>query len=79
MTTPAISSVVRMLEKLPEPQQKQVVAHLRNYLSGSHAARPKGKKGKQVLKFAGVILQNDLGQIKKAIEAGCEQVDSDEW
>jgi len=79
MTTPTIHSVVRILEKLPEPQQIQAAAHLRNYLAGTHISRRKGKAGKQVLKFAGAISRPDLKQMQKAIEAGCEQVDRNEW
>ena len=79
MTTPTIQSVVRLLEKLPETQQEQAAAHLRNYIAGTPATRRKGKSGKQVLKFAGAIPRPDLKQIQKAIEAGCEQVDGNEW
>jgi hypothetical protein len=79
MTTPTIHSVVRMLEKLPESQQKKVAAHLRSYLAGTRAPRHKGNPGKRILKFAGTIPQSDLKQIQKAIEAGCEQVDRNEW
>ena len=32
MTTPAIETVVKMLETLPEPAQDRVVEHLRDYL-----------------------------------------------
>jgi hypothetical protein len=79
MTTPTIHSVVRILEKLPELQQKQAAAHLRNYLAGTHIPRRKGKAGKQMLKFAGAISRPDLKQMQKTIEAGCEQVDGNEW
>ncbi|KAF0107451.1 MAG: hypothetical protein FD146_1929 [Anaerolineaceae bacterium] len=79
MTTPTIHSVVRMLEGLPQTQQEQAAAHLRDYLAGTRATRRKGKAGKQVLKFAGTISKPDLKQMQQAIEAGCEQVDGNEW
>ncbi|NCP16086.1 hypothetical protein GW866_03465 [bacterium] len=79
MTTPAIHSIVKILEELPETRQRQAATHLQNYLAGAHTGRRKGKTGRQVLRFAGVISPTDLKQIQKAIEAGCEQVDSNEW
>jgi hypothetical protein len=79
MTTPAIHSIVKILEELPETRQRQAAAHLQNYLAGTHTGHRKGKSGRQVLRFAGVISPTDLKQIQKAIEAGCEQVDSNEW
>jgi hypothetical protein len=33
MTTPAIITVIKMIEELPEPIQNQVVDHLQEYLS----------------------------------------------
>jgi hypothetical protein len=79
MTTSTINSVVRMLEKLPASRQRQAAAHLRTFLTGPPLTRRKGKTGKQMLKFSGVIPQRDLKQIQKTIEAGCEQVDGNEW
>ena len=33
MTTPALVTVIRMMEELPEPVQNQVVNHLQEYLA----------------------------------------------
>lgn len=79
MTTPAINSVIKMLEKLPKRKQEQVAAHLRTYLAESRTILPKGKPGKKIVKFAGAISKPDLIEMEKAIQAGCEQVDVDEW
>ena len=32
MSSPAITTIVKMIESLPEPAQDQVVGHLRDYL-----------------------------------------------
>lgn len=39
----------------------------------------KGVLGSQLLRFAGTIPQDDLNLMSKAINSGCEQVDSNEW
>lgn len=38
-----------------------------------------GKSGLQMLQFAGSIPAEELELISQAIQAGCEQVDGDEW
>jgi hypothetical protein len=40
---------------------------------------PTGVPGKNLLHFAGTISASDLQEMAQAIEAGCEQVDLDEW
>jgi len=39
----------------------------------------KGMHGKSLLPFAGTIPLADLEAMTQAIEAGCEQVDENEW
>lgn len=39
----------------------------------------KGVPGKQLLKHMGVISSHDAKMMTKAIEEGCERIDSDEW
>ncbi|MFQ5851497.1 MAG: right-handed parallel beta-helix repeat-containing protein [Candidatus Binatia bacterium] len=43
------------------------------------SSQPKGVAGKQLLHFAGAIDADDLQMMTDVIEAGCEQVDLDEW
>ena len=40
---------------------------------------PRGVPGKELLSFAGAIKTDDLEIMTKAIEQGCEKVDSGEW
>jgi hypothetical protein len=40
---------------------------------------PQGVAGRQLLSFAGSIAPDDLRLMSKAIEQGCEQVDTNEW
>jgi hypothetical protein len=79
LVTSAINSVIEMLEKLPESKQEQVVVHLRTYLAENRTTHPKGNLGKKIVRFAGAISKQDLLEMEKAIEAGCEQVDINEW
>ena len=80
MTSPSIHSIVQMLEKLPVREQKKAVKHLQDYLAAAnHSALPKGKSGRQILSFAGVINSSDLNEMQAAIDAACEQVDNHEW
>jgi len=39
----------------------------------------KGIKGKELLKFEGIIPPDDLQLISKAIEENCEKVDTNAW
>lgn len=39
----------------------------------------KGVSGKSLLRFEGSIPSEDLEQMSRAIEEGCEKVDTSEW
>jgi hypothetical protein len=41
--------------------------------------QPKGVHGKQLLRFAGILKDDDVRNITQAIEEGCEQVEISEW
>lgn len=41
--------------------------------------QPKGVPGKQLLRFAGVLKEEDVHFMTQAIEEGCEQVEISEW
>jgi len=61
--------------QLPLEQQQQVLEFARTLA----ATRIRGVPGKDLLRFAGTIAADDLAVMKQAIEAGCEQVDQNEW
>ena len=42
-------------------------------------ARPRSAAGKDLQHLAGTISPEDVGQMREAIEQGCEQVDEREW
>ena len=63
------------LNHLDRNQQRRVVEFAR-----SLAATPaRGVPGKALIRFSGLIGQGDLTRIEQAVEAGCEQVNPDEW
>ncbi len=67
--------IVEQLDHLPLELQKQVLDFTRTLASSP----PKGVPGKQLLSFAGILKPADAQAMTQAIEAGCEQVDADEW
>ena len=58
---------------LEKPQQLDVLNYLKSLLKKDNASN------KGLLKLAGSIPSNDLKLMEKAIEEGCEQIDSNEW
>ena len=75
MTAETISTkIFDELNDLPLEQQRQVLAFTR-----SLKAHPKGVKGTSLLSFAGSISNDDLSQMKSAIQEGCEGIDPSEW
>lgn len=45
----------------------------------SLACTPEGTPGYALLRFSGIITEEDAQAMGQAIEEGCEQVDIDEW
>jgi hypothetical protein len=75
MSSAVITQVVEQLETLPDNLQHQVLV----FVQTLRAVVRSGIPGKLLLRFAGAIPLNDLQRMEQAIEAGCEQVDPDEW
>lgn len=75
MHTPIIDQVVAEMDLLPREMQKRVLEFARALV----VSAPQGVPGKQLLRFAGTIPPEDLQKMREAIEAGCEQVEIDEW
>ncbi len=67
--------IVEQLDHLPPELQRRVLDFTRALALSSL----KGVPGKQLLRFAGILEPDDAQAIAQAIEAGCEQVDADEW
>lgn len=75
MDASRIREIVRELEDLPNNLQQDVLDYVRQLSS----AKPRGVPGRELLQFAGTITKGDAEAMREAIEAGCEQVDADEW
>ncbi len=75
MDTPVVDEIVRKLKHLPADLQRQVLI----FIDALQVASARGKSGFQLAKFSGAISKNDLALMQQAIEAGCEQVDTNEW
>ena len=58
---------------LPISQQHQVLEFARTL------ATPHGVPGSTLLQYSGSIDETELDKMSRAIEDGCEKVDSNEW
>ncbi len=65
--------IIEQVERLSEPQQRQVLDFARRLGS------PAGVAGKDLLRFVGSIETDDLDVISKAIMDDCEKVDLNGW
>jgi hypothetical protein len=77
MSNLTIVKVTQHLESFPEDLQAQVLAFVEAL--DAKARRPRGVKGESLLPFVGALSQEDARQMREVIEAGCEQVDVNEW
>ena len=69
------SDLLKQLEQLSPNMQRRVV----DFAVALAQSVPKGTPGEELLRFAGSLHPEDAKQMIEAIEAGCEQVDRDEW
>lgn len=63
------------LDRLGSGQQRRVL----DFARALAAKEMHGVSGKALVRFGGAIVRDDLVMIEKTIEAGCEQVNPDEW
>jgi len=76
---PAIQSeLLSYLVQLPADDQARVVDFART-LAGSPPTKKVGVPGKDLLRFAGTISEEDARQMIEAIEEGCEQINASNW
>jgi hypothetical protein len=75
MSNSIIDKVVEHLATLPDSLQRQVL----EFVQTLKASIRQGVPGRELLQFAGAIPLDDLQLMRQAIEAGCEQVELDEW
>jgi hypothetical protein len=58
------------------PRGRELVLHVEDS-AALHTAE--GIAGADLLRFAGAMSAEDLQDVTRVIEQGCEQVDADEW
>ncbi len=75
MDTPIVDKVIEQLKTLPQELQWRVLEFTRALAQST----PHGVPGRQLRRFAGTISPEDAELMRKAIEQGCEQVDTNEW
>ena len=67
--------LIKQVDQLPLEFQRRVL----DFAQALALSLPKGVPGRSLLRFAGTIEAQDLKTMSEAIEASCEQVDTDEW
>jgi len=70
-----VTQVIEKLSRLPDELQRKVL----EFVQALTVSARHGVPGGQLLRFAGVIPLDDLQLMRLAIDAGCEQVDVNEW
>ncbi len=75
MNNTLITQMVEKLNRLPADLQQKVL----EFVEMLTVSVQRGVPGRQLLRFAGGIPLGDLQLMRLAIEAGCEQVDVNEW
>ena len=66
--------IIERLDKLPPEVQRRVLDYVK-----SLACTPEGTPGCELLRFSGIITEEDAQAMSQTIEEGCEQVNTDEW
>lgn len=76
MSTVSIKKeLIDELSHLTKKEQKRLLTIAKSF---THAPQ-RGRSGRQLIKFAGRISTADLDLMEKAIEEGCEVIDTDGW
>ena len=67
--------ILEEIHKLDPPQQERVLEFARSLAND----QPPGIPGKYLLRFAGKIDRDDLREVARSIDKGCERVDYNKW
>jgi hypothetical protein len=76
------SEVASQVKRLPLQERLMLLETLTRSVREelkSVTTRPRSAAGKDLQHLAGTISAEDAGQMREAIEQGCEQVDEREW
>lgn len=74
-----VEQITRAVEHLSPTQQQTVLSFARALQPAPGNTLPAGAQLKDLLQFAGSIPGEDLRQMERAIEEGCEQVNPNAW
>lgn len=75
MTSKAFESeFLKGLDLLSKEQQHKVISYIRALLK-----KAENNNQHDLLQFAGSFSSKDVKEISSAIEAGCENIDKNEW
>ncbi|MGW8255995.1 MAG: hypothetical protein ACWGMZ_00765 [Thermoguttaceae bacterium] len=69
------NELLEQIAQLPEDLQRQVLMFAKKLKS----TPSRGTPGRELLRFVGTITDEDAREMMNAVEAGCEQIDYDEW
>jgi len=75
MNTPVVGKVIEQVRALPVELQWRVLEFTRALA----ASVPHGVPGRQLVRFSGIVPPDDVRQMRRAIENGCEAVDPTGW
>ncbi|MCP4349492.1 MAG: hypothetical protein GY795_28760 [Desulfobacterales bacterium] len=75
MNTGIITEAAQQMAALPYDMQEQVL----NFIKELKLSAGSGVTGKRLLKYAGLIPQDDLRVISDAIKTDCGRIDINEW
>jgi len=67
--------LIEDLKDLPFDSQKKV----QEFAHALLITHNKGRSGKNMVKFSGLMAREDADELKQIIEGGCEKVDINEW
>ncbi|GAB1444419.1 MAG: hypothetical protein KF860_14175 [Cyclobacteriaceae bacterium] len=68
------SEFLKGLDLLSKEQQGKVISYIKALLKRTNSGQHSG-----LLQFAGSLNPKDVKEISSAIEAGCENIDKNEW
>jgi hypothetical protein len=72
---PITRQILEQVNDLPYAEQRRVL----DFARALAQSKSQGVPGKELLRFAGTIPNEDLKRMSAAIEENCEKVDLNEW
>ncbi|MBT9166242.1 MAG: hypothetical protein DDT25_00925 [Chloroflexi bacterium] len=70
-----VQQIMKHIDQLPLDLQQRVL----DFTQALVPSASQGVPGKQLAHFAGLIELDDIQAMSRAIEAGCERIDANEW